>query len=228
MSLKDEIDEVTTATDLKEEFQAFKVADLRRREEIREVITAIEERVNILRRSRGHTWEAISDRATTELDRVSATLSERVADVERAMQTQSATPATTLEPNPTIHEDIARLGSKIEAGFRAFSLDVDELREEMSQAIDGQEKDLREWARDKIAKLNAQPSGLREFVTAFEQFIHKRFPSQESRASAPSHSPSQGCAAHASSSTAASSSAARAPTPTHDYGPSERATPVID
>ena len=118
------------------------------------------------------------------MDRVSATLSERVAEVERAMQTQSATPAITVEPNPTTHEDIARLNSKIEAGFRAFPRDVDDLREEMSQAIDGQDKDLRGWARGKIART-----------------------------------------LHASSSTAASSSAARAPTPTQDYGPSERATP---
>ena len=60
--LGDDIDEVTTAVDLQEEFQALKVADRRRIEEIREVIPAIEERVNILRRSRADTWEVISDR----------------------------------------------------------------------------------------------------------------------------------------------------------------------
>ena len=56
------MDEITTAIELHEEFHAFKAADRRRIEEIREVITAIEERVNILRRAQDDTWELLSDR----------------------------------------------------------------------------------------------------------------------------------------------------------------------
>ena len=51
MLLGDQIDEITTAIEVQEELQALNAADRRRIEEIREVITAIEERVNILRRS---------------------------------------------------------------------------------------------------------------------------------------------------------------------------------
>ena len=59
-------------------------------------------------------------------------LNERMAEVERVMQTRSASPATTVEQSPTFHEDIVRLDSRIEAGFQAFSREVDELREKMS------------------------------------------------------------------------------------------------
>ena len=111
MLLGDQIDEVTTAIEVQEELQAFKAADRRRIEEIREVIPAIEERVNIVRRSRDDTWELISDRVTSEMDRASATLNEHVAEVERVIQTRSASPATTVEQNATFHEDIARLDS---------------------------------------------------------------------------------------------------------------------
>ena len=64
------------------------------------------------------------------MERASATLNERVPEVERLMQFRSASPATTVEQNPTFHEDIARLDSRIEAGFQAFFREVDELREE--------------------------------------------------------------------------------------------------
>ena len=128
------------------------------------------------------------------------------------------------------HEDIARLDSGIEAGFQAFSRKVDELREEMSQSIDGQDKDLKEWTRGKLTHVNTQLRGLGEVATAVEKFVHQKFSPQQSGASAPESSPSQGHVGtaasnrimHATSSTAASSSAARAPTPTHDHGPVER------
>ena len=46
--------------------------------------------------------------------------------------------------------DIARLDSRLEAGFQAFSCEVDELREELSESIDGQDKDLKEWTGSKL------------------------------------------------------------------------------
>ena len=125
MMLGDQLDEITTAIELQEEFHAFKAADRRRIENIREVITAIEERVNNLRRSRDDTWELLSDKATPEMDRAPATPNERVAEVERAMQTRSVSRATKVEQNPAFHEDIARLDSRIEAGLQAFSREVD-------------------------------------------------------------------------------------------------------
>ena len=55
MLLGDQMDEITTAIELQEEFHAFKAADRRRIEEIREVVTPIEERVHILCRSHDDT-----------------------------------------------------------------------------------------------------------------------------------------------------------------------------
>ena len=72
----DQLDEITTAIELQEAFHALKAADRRRIEEIREEITAIEERIRILRRSRDDTWELFSDRVTSEVDRAAATLNE--------------------------------------------------------------------------------------------------------------------------------------------------------
>ena len=66
-----------------------------------------------------------------------------MAEVERTGQTRrSASPATTVEQNPTTHEDIAKFDSRMEAGFRAFSCEVDELREETTQSMEGQDRDL--------------------------------------------------------------------------------------
>ena len=44
-------------------------------------------------------------------------MNERMIEVERAVQTQSASPATSVEQNQAIREDIVRLDSRIEAGF---------------------------------------------------------------------------------------------------------------
>ena len=101
-------------------------------------------------------------------------------------------------------------------------------------AIDGQDKSLGEWSRGKLTHVNTQLGGLRESATAGEKFVHKKFSPQESGASAPESSSSQGYdgtaashrLVHATSSTAASSSAARVPTPTHAHEPAKRATPA--
>ena len=113
---------------------------------------------------------------TFEVDRASATLNERVAEIERMVHTRSAPPATTVE-SPTSHEELERLDTKIEAGFQAFSREVDELRENISQAIDGRHED-KKWARGKIIHVNTQLSGLREFRLLKDLFA-RSFPSKK-------------------------------------------------
>ena len=131
-------DEIRCSIELQEELQAFKVADQRRMWELRNAINDLEAKVNILHtRSRANTWEVVSDRVTSEIDRISATLNERMTEVERAVQTQSTSPATSVEQNQAIHEDIQKLDSRIEAGFRAFSRKVDEPREWTTQSVEG-------------------------------------------------------------------------------------------
>ena len=53
------------------------------------MITAMEDRVNILRRARDDAWELVNDRLTSEADRASATASDRGSEVERLVQSQS-------------------------------------------------------------------------------------------------------------------------------------------
>ena len=185
--------DVHASIELQEQLQAFMGGDRVRTQEIGDVITGIEERVNTLRRSRDDAWEVISGRMTSEVDRVSATLNEQVAEVEHVVQTRRTSRATTVAQNLTIHEDITRLDSRIEAGFMAFSREVDELREETTQSIEGQDRNLKEWTRSKITTVATQLKGLREFAIAVEQLIHKKFPPQESGASALGYSLSQGC-----------------------------------
>ena len=109
----EQLEEVTSSVELQEELQAFKRADGFWIEEIRNAINDVEAKVNILHRSREGAWGIVSDR-------VSATLNERMAEVERAVQTQSASPATSAEQNQATHEDTGRLDSRIEARFRPF------------------------------------------------------------------------------------------------------------
>ena len=66
------------------------------------------------------------------------------------------------------------LTPKIEAGFQAFSREVDELRGELSQSIDGQDKDLREWTRSKLTHVNSQLRELKEFAMAVEKIVHQK------------------------------------------------------
>ena len=196
--------DVCCSVELQEELQAFQEADRRRILEIRNVVNDLEAEVNILHtRSRANTWEVISNRVASEIDRMSARLNERMTEVERAVQTQSTSPATLVERNQAIHEDIIRLGSR---------------------------------TRSKIADATTQLKGLREFVLAVEQFIHRKLPLQHGGVSAPDYSPRQGHTDQTASlgPTHATSSLLllvrqrkRELKPlVQDHGPSERLTPA--
>ena len=49
------------------------------------MIMGLEDRACILRRSRDDTWQLVNDRLTNEVDRASASLSDRVEEIERQM-----------------------------------------------------------------------------------------------------------------------------------------------
>ena len=69
---------------------------------------------------------------------------------------------------------------------------MDELREGTAQSIEGQTaqaRSLKEWIRSKSAD---QLKGLKEFVLAVEQFLHRKFPPQHGGASALNDGPRQG------------------------------------
>ena len=86
----EDLEEIQSSIELQEEFQQFKRSNRDRMQELRHAIAHPDAKMNILRsRSPTDTWEVVSDRVASEGRRVSATLSERVAEVERAMQTHS-------------------------------------------------------------------------------------------------------------------------------------------
>ena len=58
---------VVSPVEVREELQTFQDAVRRKVAEIREVITTIEERMNILRRAREDAWELVTDRVASEL-----------------------------------------------------------------------------------------------------------------------------------------------------------------
>ena len=129
---------------------------------------ALEDRVNILRRSWDDTWELVNDRLTIEVDRASATLSDRIPGIERIVQSQSATPATASVQSPSKQEDFAQLESRTEARFQAFTYEVDQLREKMAHLVEGQNKHLKEWTRGKLTHVTSQAKGLRSFASHVE------------------------------------------------------------
>ena len=80
----DESDEqAATAVDVQEQLNSFKGAVCRKTEDIQHVTTALEDKVNILRRVRNDAWELVNDRTSSELSRTSMSLSERLTGLER-------------------------------------------------------------------------------------------------------------------------------------------------
>ena len=70
---------------------------------------------------------------TTEVDRASATLSERIAGIERTVQPRSNTPATMSIQSPSGREDLEQQEARIDARFQAFTHEVDQFREESAE-----------------------------------------------------------------------------------------------
>ena len=127
---------VVIAVEVREELQIFQDAARRKVAETREVITAIEERMNILRRAREDAWELVTDRVASEVDRASAILSDCMSEVERVAQSQSASPATTHDQHPSVQENFVQLEFRTEARFQAVAQEVDLLRQEIAQSIE--------------------------------------------------------------------------------------------
>ena len=80
--------------ELQADFERFKQHDQRRMWELRDAITNLEARVNLLRpRASTESWEAVSDRVASEVSRMSEALNERmVPEIGRAIQTHTTHP----------------------------------------------------------------------------------------------------------------------------------------
>ena len=108
------------------------------------------------------------------------------------VHTRSASPATTVEQNPTVQEEVAQLESRIEARFQAFTREVDLLREEIVQSLEGRDKNLKEWTRSKIAHVTSRMKDLRNFAAEVATFVRETCSSQKSGAAASEPSYTQG------------------------------------
>ena len=123
-------DRVVTAFEMQEQLNGFKGATRRRIDDVRRAIMALEDRVNILRRARRETWELVNDRLTSELDRTSASLSDRLTGPERLMQSQASAPPQVNQ------EEFTLLESRIEARFQACTQEVDRLSDELAHSVE--------------------------------------------------------------------------------------------
>ena len=66
-----------------------------------------------------------------------------------------------------------QLESRIEARFQAFTHEVDLLREEIAQSVEGHGRNVKEWTRNKLVHVNAQLRGLRSFTEEVETFVRE-------------------------------------------------------
>ena len=97
--------------------------------------------------------------------------------------------------------------------------EVDLLREEIAQSLEGHDKNLKEWTRSKITHMTSQMRCLENFAAEVENFVREKCSPQESggTASEPSYTPGRervsvsNEATQSTSSAGASGSTARAP-----------------
>ena len=82
-------------------------------------------------------WEEMFERVASEVGRASETWNERMAsEVERVVQKRSPPPPVpTANLNRATQEDLCRLDARVEAGFRAFSREIVDLKEWANAAL---------------------------------------------------------------------------------------------
>ena len=94
--LTDDEDTRTTATavEVQEELNNFRELTRRKIHEIRQETNSLEAKIGVLERARSESWELVSHRLTSMLDRTATTLSDRMTELEQMVQSQGTTPAT--------------------------------------------------------------------------------------------------------------------------------------
>ena len=85
---------VVTAVDVQEQLDRFRELTRGKIHEIRQETNSLEEKNGILERARSESWELVSHRLNSMLDRTANTLSDRVTELEQMTQSQRTTPAT--------------------------------------------------------------------------------------------------------------------------------------
>ena len=91
---------------------------------------SLEAKIGLLEQARSESWELGSNRLNSTLDRTANSLSSRMTELEKMVQSQRTTPATISSQPQTNSEELALIESRIEARYQAFTQDVDQMREE--------------------------------------------------------------------------------------------------
>ena len=99
-----------------------------------------------------------------------------MTEVQKVVQLQNASPATTSDQHPSIQENFMQLESRIEARFQAFTHEVDLLREEITQSAEGNAKSVKEWAGTKLAHVTAQLRGLKKLPNNWRHMSERNVP----------------------------------------------------
>ena len=121
---------VVTAVEVQEQLNAFKETTRRKIQGIIQQTVSLDEKIGILERARSETWELVSHRLNSTLDRTATSLSEQMAELDNMMQSQGTTAATSSDQPQTSPEDFAMLEPRVEARYQAFTQEVDQMREE--------------------------------------------------------------------------------------------------
>ena len=98
--------------------------------EVRLETNSLEAKLGILEQARSESWELGSNRLNSTLDRTANSLSSRMTELEKMVQSQRTTPTTISSQPQTNSEELALIETRIEARYQAFTQDVDQMREE--------------------------------------------------------------------------------------------------
>ena len=168
----DEQQPIVTAVEVQEQLNKFQELTRSKTHEIRQETNSIEGKIRILEIARSESWELISQRLNSLLERSVGTLSERMTDLEQTVQSQRTTPVTEASGPQVSSEAVASIESGIEARYQAFSHEVERLKDEWDPAIAGQ-CDLLDYLERKQNAMDKQVRGLKSFAWHVERFLEQ-------------------------------------------------------
>ena len=163
---------IVTALDVQEQLTKFQELTRGKIHEIRQESNSLEEKILILERARSESWELVSQRLNSLLERSVGTLSERMTELEQTVQSQRTTSAADRSSPQVPSEEITSLESGIEARYQAFSHEVERVRDEWERALAGQ-CDLLDFFERKQSSIEKQVRGLKSFASHVERFLEQ-------------------------------------------------------
>ena len=154
---EDEQRSIVTAVDAQEQLNRFQELTRSKIHDVRQEINSLEGKIRILLIARGESWELINQRLRSLLERSVGTLSERLTNLEQAMQSQRTTPVTETSAPQVPSEALASVE-------QAFSHEVERLKDEWDRG----QCDLLAYFERKQKDMDKQVRGLNSFAAHVE------------------------------------------------------------